>query len=129
MVPPLQAVVKRDLFASYTLGTLMALLALGLLILGRCLDRKREQSKAADDGGKAAALAISDAEASAVVASGIADGSHVPVHRGLVWRFLNHRVMKFLGFNHLYGLPTIFWCHLASIALYSGSYFTFLGEG
>jgi hypothetical protein len=128
MVPPLHDAVKRDLLGSYTLGSGMAIVALGLLVLGRFLDRKRERGKARDDSAKAAAASLVAEESAATHAAAVADGTATAApRRGWVWRFLNTRVLKFLGFNHLYGLPTVFWCHLASIALYSGSYFTFLG--
>lgn len=95
---------------------------------GFFLDRAREQRKRQTDIAKAAELAESEASSNATQAAAIADGSaQAPPPRSFIWRLLNSRVLKFLGFNHLYGLPFIFWCHLASIALYSGSYFTFLG--
>jgi hypothetical protein len=43
-------------------------------------------------------------------------------------RVMHSRGCVLLGFHHLTTLSFEFWCHLVSITLYGGSYFTFLGE-
>ena len=126
-VPPLIDVVKRQMLTSYSMGAVLALLAVFLLFIGRLIDRKRESQKEKDDSEKAAVAASIAEEDGAARAAQFENSGVMLTPRSVMWRFLNSRILKFLGFHHLYGLSPLFWCYLTSIAMYSGSYFTFLG--
>jgi hypothetical protein len=120
-----------------------------MLIVGCCLDRARDRMLAQDSDDavlleKGGGKGIDDREVGTGLGT-VAEVDEADEASGHGWfppggplssssppssscvRLMHSRGCVFLGFHHLTTLSFEFWCHLVSITLYGGSYFTFLG--